>query len=416
MRSLWCTGPSREARPVKRVVVLGATGSVGRSAINVVRRHPDRFRIVGLSARRSVAALEALVREFAPAGVALADAAALKGRPDLADAGWRAGPGAVTELAGLPQADVVLNAVVGAAGLRATIATLEAGKRCALANKESLVAAGELVLDAGRRGGGELVPVDSEHSAILQCIGGARRREVRRIILTASGGPFRNADRAELERVTPEMALRHPTWNMGSKISIDSATLANKALEVIEAHFLYGLPYDRIDVVVHPTSIVHSFVELVDGSVLAQMGEPSMELPILHALTWPRRPPDETLCTFDPVRCSPLAFEPLDQERFPLFALGVGAGRAGGALPAAFNAANEAAVTAFLDGRVSFTGMADVVARVLGSFEGRTAGSLEEVVEVDRAARRLAEAEVAVDRRDSDRRSGWIARTDGRNG
>lgn len=380
---------------VKRIVVLGATGSVGRSALEVIRRHPALFRIVGLSARRSVTALEAVSREFTPDGIALADPAALDDRPDLVTAGWQAGPEAVTELARLPQADVVLNAVVGAAGLRATITALEAGKRCALANKESLVAAGELVLEAGRRGGGELVPVDSEHSAILQCMGGGSRPEVRRIILTASGGPFRKTGMAELERVTAGMALRHPTWNMGSKITIDSATLANKALEVIEAHFLYGLPYDRIDVVVHPTSIVHSLVEFVDGSVLAQMGEPTMELPILHALTWPRRPPDEKLCTFDPVRCSPLAFESVDEERFPLFALGVAAGRAGGAAPAVFNAANEAAVTAFLDGRVTFTGMADVVAAVLRGLEGRNARSLEQVVEVDHDARRLAEAEIA---------------------
>ena len=395
---------------MKRIVVLGATGSVGRAALEVVRRHPARFRIVGLSARRSVGPLEGLAREFAPDVVALADPAALDGRPDLAAAGWLTGADAVTELARLPHADIVLNAVVGAAGLRATIAALEAGKRCALANKESLVAAGELVLEAGRRGGGELVPVDSEHSAILQCIGSGRRREVRRIILTASGGPFRATEAAELERVTAEMALRHPTWNMGSKISIDSATLANKALEVIEAHFLYGLPYERIDVVVHPTSIVHSLVEFVDGSVLAQLGEPTMELPILHALTWPRRPPDDALCTFDPVRCSPLVFEAVDEKRFPLFALGVDAGRAGGAAPAVFNAANEVAVTAFLAGRVTFTGMADVVAAVLRGLEGRTARSLDQVLAVDSDARRLAEAEVAaVDR-------GVIARTEARKG
>lgn len=395
---------------MKRIVVLGATGSVGRAALEVVRRHTERFRIVGLSAHRSVTALAALAREFTPDEVALADQAALDDRPDLVAAGWRAGSGAVTELARLPQADVVLNAVVGAAGLRATLAALAAGKRCALANKESLVAAGELVLEAGRRGGGELVPVDSEHSAILQCIGNARRREVKRIILTASGGPFRETGLAELEGVTAEMALRHPTWNMGSKISIDSATLANKALEVIEAHFLYGLPYDRIDVVVHPTSIVHSFVEFVDGSVLAQMGEPTMELPILHALTWPRRPPDEVLCTFDPVRCSPLAFEPVDGERFPLFTLGVGAGRAGGAAPAVFNAANEVAVTAFLGGKVTFTEMAEVVATVLRGFEGRTACSLDQVLEVDQDARRLARAEIAA----TGRRV--VARTEARKG
>ncbi|MYI07516.1 MAG: 1-deoxy-D-xylulose-5-phosphate reductoisomerase, partial [Gemmatimonadetes bacterium] len=230
----------------------------------------------------------------------------------------------------------------------------------------------------------------SEHSAILQCIGAARRGEVRRIILTASGGPFRQMDRAALEGVDAAMALQHPTWEMGSKISIDSATLANKALEVIEAHFLYGLPYDRIEVVVHPTSIVHSLVEFVDGSVLAQMGEPTMELPILHALAWPRRPPDDVLCTFDPLKASPLVFEPVDTGRFPLFGLGVEAGRAGGASPATFNAANEVAVNAFLEGRVSFTSMADVVAGVLETLQGRSADTLDEILQVDRDARRQA--------------------------
>ena len=379
---------------MKRIVVLGATGSVGRSTLAVVRRHPERFEVVGMSAHRSVAALEALVAEFRPGAVAVADPAALAGRPDLTRAGWRAGPEGVDAMARLDDADVVVNAVVGAAGLGPTVAALEAGKRCALANKESLVAAGKLVLAAARRGGGELVPVDSEHSAILQCMGGARRNEVRRIILTASGGPFRQTDSETLERVTARMALRHPTWDMGAKISIDSATLANKALEVIEAHFLYGLPYDRIGVVVHPTSIVHSFVEFVDGSVLAQMGEPNMELPILHALTWPRRPADEILCNFDPMRSSPLVFDPVDEERFPLFALGVQAGRAGGAAPAVFNAANEVAVTAFLEGRVSFPGMAEVVAAALSGLAGRPAETMEEVLGADGAARRLAAAEV----------------------
>ena len=268
-----------------------------------------------------------------------------------------------------------------------TLAALEAGKRCALANKESLVAAGEIVLDAARRGGGELVPVDSEHSAVLQCIGEARRDEVRRIILTASGGPFREFDRADMQRIDADMALEHPTWKMGAKISVDSATLANKALEVIEAHHLYGLSYDRIDVVVHPTSIVHSFVEFVDGSILAQMGEPNMELPILHALAWPRRSADRELCTFDALKASPLTFEAVDGERFPLFGLGVEAGRAGGGAPAVFNAANEVAVQAFLERRVSFRRMACVVSGTLEALAGASANSLQEILEVDGAAR-----------------------------
>ena len=379
---------------MKGVAVLGATGSVGLSTLAVVRRHRERFRVVAMSAGRSVAALERLAAEFGAGELAVADAAALEARPDLTAAGWRHGPEGVAELACLPGVDVVVNAVVGAAGLPPTLATLEAGKRCALANKESLVAAGELVLAAVRRGGGELVPVDSEHSAILQCMGGARRDEVHRLVLTASGGPFREASAAALERADAAMALRHPTWEMGAKITIDSATLANKALEVIEAHYLYGLPYERIDVVVHPSSIVHSFVEFVDGSVMSQLGVPTMELPILHALTWPRRPPDPALRNFDPVALSPLVFEPVDERRFPLFRLGVDAGRAGGAAPAVFNAANEVAVDAFLKGRVTFPRMAKIVEATLEALEGRTARDLREVLRVDGAARRRAAAEV----------------------
>lgn len=375
---------------MKRIALLGATGSVGSATLEVVRRHPDLFRVVALSAARSVDALEELAAEFEPCLAAVADPTALHRRPDLVDAGWLCGSDGLLQLAALDEADIVVNAVVGAAGLRPTITALECGKRCALANKESLVAAGDLVMEAARRGGGELVPVDSEHSAILQCMGGARPNEVRRVILTASGGPFRETPANELGDVTASMALRHPTWDMGAKISIDSATLANKALEVIEAHYLYGLPYDRIEVVVHPTSIIHSFVEFVDGSILAQLGEPNMELPILHALTWPRRAVDRSLCTFDPVQWSPLAFEPVDEERFPLFGQGVAAGRAGGGAPAVFNAANEVAVTAFLEGSISFPGMSEVVASTLKRMDGRTAGTLDEVIRVDRDARRLA--------------------------
>ena len=379
---------------MKRLAILGATGSVGTSTLAVVRRHPERFEVVALSARRSVGALEALATEFGVRDVAVAEASGLEDRPDLLDAGWRTGPDSVARLARLPGVDVVVNAVVGAAGLQPTIGALETGKRCALANKESLVAAGEVVLDAARRGGGELIPVDSEHSAILQCIGSARLDEVHRLILTASGGPFRETGADVLARADAGMALKHPTWEMGSKISIDSATLANKALEVIEAHFLYGLSYDHIDVVVHPKSIVHSFVEFVDGSVLAQLGEPTMELPILHALTWPRRPSDPVLRTFDPIALSPLVFEPVDEVRFPLFRLGVDAGRSGGAAPAVFNAANEIAVEAFLNGEVTFPGMSEVVGWALETLGSATATTLDEVLRVDRAARQCAAEKV----------------------
>ncbi len=375
------------------MAVLGATGSVGMTTLDVARRHPERFQVAALAAARSVDRLEALAAEFGVAHVAVADPAALDARAP-ARAGWRSGPRSVEEIARLAEVEIVVNAVVGAAGLRATLASLEAGKRCALANKESLVAGGELVTAAARRGGGELVPVDSEHSAIHQCLAGAAPKDLHRVILTASGGPFRDASPARLEAAGPETALRHPTWQMGAKISIDSATLANKALEVIEAHFLFGVPYERIEVVIHPTSVVHSFVELVDGSVLAQLGEPTMELPVLHALVWPDRAADPALRTFDPLASSPLEFEPVDRRRFPLFELGVSAGRAGGAAPAVFNAANEVAVEAFLRRRVTFSGMARVVSAALEALDGRSAHDLESVLDADASARRVATAEV----------------------
>jgi len=279
---------------------------------------------------------------------------------------------------------------VGAAGLEPTLNALRAGHRLALANKESLVAGGALVLRAAELGGGEIVPIDSEHSAILQCLAGSEPEAVRRLVLTASGGPFRGRNPEDLWHVRPEDALRHPTWDMGAKITIDSATLANKALEIIEAHHLYGLPYDRIDAVVHPQSIVHSFVEFVDGSVLSQLGLPTMELPILYALSYPERVEDETLCTYDPVRSSPLTFEQIEQDAFPLFGLGVEAGVKGGVVPAAYNAGNEIAVHAFLEGRIRFPEMADVVS---GAMEGVGVGqltSVEDVLAVDGTARAVA--------------------------
>jgi len=378
---------------VIRIAVLGSTGSIGRSALEVVRRHPDRFRVTALSANRRAETLQAQVLEFAPSAAVLADA----GPGEIPSSGggtrWGAGRDALLELASRDDVDVVVNALVGAAGLEPTLAALEAGKRLALANKESLVAGGPLVLSAAERGGGEMVPVDSEHSAILQCLRGSPRREVARLILTASGGPFRGWNKERLAEVRPEQALRHPTWDMGSKITIDSATLANKALEVIEGHFLFGVGYDRIEAVVHPQSIVHSLVEFVDGSLLAQVGEPNMELPILYALAYPERVEDGVLRTFDPVAASPLTFEAVDHEAFPLYGLGVGAGATGGLAPAVFNAANEVAVAAFLGGRIRFPEMAVVVSRALEDASSSQPGSLDEVLEADMEARKRAESE-----------------------
>jgi len=314
--------------------------------------------------------------------------------PDRAGAAqWGSGRQALLEAATHPDADIVLNALVGAAGLEPTLAALRAGKRVALANKESLVCGGPLVMEAARRGGGELVPVDSEHSAILQCLHGTDPAAVSRLLLTASGGPFRGYSAERLAAVTPADALRHPTWEMGAKVTVDSATLANKALEVIEAHFLFGVPYERIEAVVHPQSIIHSMVELVDGSVLAQLGFPTMELPILYALTHPERLPYRTR-RFDPVAAGTLTFEPVRAESFPAFGLGVQAGRAGGTAPAVYNAANEVAVAAFLAGRLPFTGIAGAIAAALERHPGGEALALEQVLEADAWARRETETYV----------------------
>ena len=365
----------------RRIAILGSTGSIGTTALRVLARHADRFSITALTAFGNATLLQEQVAQSRPSFVGLVDA---DGPPHP---GWRTGPDCLVEAASHDEVDIVLNAVVGAAGLDATLAGVERGKRVALANKESLVVAGALVAAACARGGGEIVPVDSEHSAILQCIMGRPASEVRRVILTASGGPFRAWSRARIERATVADALQHPTWRMGRKITVDSASLANKALEVIEAHFLFGLPYDRIEVVVHPQSVVHSFVEFVDGSVLAQVGVPSMELPVLYALTHPERVVDTGVPPFDPVELSPLTFEPVRHDDFPALSLGVGAGRAGGAAPAVFNAANERAVALFLDGRITFGEIARAIESALDALGGAPSDTRDALLTADAAAR-----------------------------
>jgi 1-deoxy-D-xylulose-5-phosphate reductoisomerase len=371
-----------DARP-RGVAILGSTGSIGTTALRVLARQRDRFRVAALTAFSNAALLREQAALFRPTFVGLAGAAADPAQPD-----WRTGSGCLVEAATRPDVDVVLNSVVGAVGLDATLAALSAGKRVALANKETLVVAGELAAEAARRGGGEIVPVDSEHSAILQCIGGRPRAEVRRLVLTASGGPFRGWSSERLARATVADALQHPTWRMGRKITVDSATLANKALEVIEAHFLFGLGYEQIEVVVHPQSVVHSFVEFVDGSVLAQMGVPSMELPVLYALTHPDRVPDTGVPPFDPVELSPLTFERVRTNDFPALRLGVEAGRTGGAAPAVFNAANEQAVAIFLEGRMTFPDIPRSIESALAALGGMPGGSRDALLRADAAARR----------------------------
>ncbi len=364
------------------VAILGSTGSVGTSTLRVLARHPERFRAAALTANGNVVDLAAQVAQWTPSYVGM-----VSGEPP-AGSGWHTGPACLTEAATRTDVDIVLNAVVGAAGLEATLAALGAGKRVALANKETLVMAGPVVMAAARTGQGSLVPVDSEHSAILQCLGGRTADDIRRLVITASGGPFRTWPDDRIASATVEDALNHPTWRMGSKITVDSATLVNKALEVIEAHYLFGVPYDRIDVVVHPQSLVHSFVEFTDGSVLAQLGVPSMELPILYALTHPERLPDAGVPRFDPVAAGSLDFEPVRQAAFPALGLGIAAGRTGGAAPAVFNAANEEAVAGFLAGHLQFGQIAERIAHALDDLSDRPGATLEHLLEADAEARR----------------------------
>jgi 1-deoxy-D-xylulose-5-phosphate reductoisomerase len=365
------------------VAILGSTGSIGTTALRVLARQRERFHVSALTAFSNAALLAEQAAEFRPTYVGL-----VRNGDEHSHSGWGSGNGCLIEAATRPDADIVLNAVVGAAGLDATLAALERGKRVALANKESLVMGGALVTAAAQRGGGELVPVDSEHSAILQCIAGRPTAEVRRLVITASGGPFRRWTSRQLENATLADALQHPTWRMGRKITVDSATLANKALEVIEAHFLFGLPYDRIEVVVHPQSVVHSFVEFVDGSVLAQMGVPSMELPVLYALSYPDRAADTGVPPFDPVELSPLTFEKVRARDFPALELGTQAGRLGGAAPAVFNAANEQAVALFLEGTIRFADISRAIESALGRYSSAPSGSREAILDADAVTRR----------------------------
>lgn len=383
---------------IRQVAVLGATGSIGGSTLDVIARHPDRFRASVLAAHRQVDALVALCKKHQPDLAVIADPA-LEGElaRKLAAGGVHcsvaAGHDAITEAAASHRCDTVVAAIVGAAGLDSTLAAARAGKRLLLANKESIVMAGPLLLAAVREGGGDLIPVDSEHNAIFQCLPGGRpdlaRSGVRRLILTASGGPFRGRTRAELAGVTPDQACKHPKWSMGRKISVDSATLMNKGLEVIEAHHLFNASADTIDVLVHPQSLVHSLVEYVDGSVLAQLGNPDMRTAIAHALAWPDRvcagvPP------LDLAQHATLRFEAPDLATFRCLALAFQALRAGGDAPAILNAANEVAVEAFLAGGLPFLSIADVVESVLTELPAKPVVDVRSLTERDRSAREAA--------------------------
>lgn len=379
---------------MKRLAILGSTGSIGRDVLDVIRQFPGHYSVVGLAAGRNTALLMEQIRYFRPEVAAVLSpelAASLKEATNLLSIIILHGKDGYKAVATHPQVDLVVSAMVGAAGLIPTLAALEAGKAVALANKETLVTAGPLVTSIAREKGVTLLPIDSEHSAIFQSLQGHRREDVRRLVLTASGGPFWSRSDEELTSVTPEEALRHPNWSMGAKISIDSATLMNKGLEVIEARWLFDVPVDRIDVLVHRQSIVHSMVEYIDGSVVAQMGIPDMRVPIAYALAFPARIP-LTLPSLDLVRSGPLTFEAPPRDRFPCLALAYEAARRGGTLPTALNAANEVAVEAFLEGRIGFLAIPKVIEGVLEDFPSGDIHTLDDVVAADAFARLRAEA------------------------
>lgn len=370
---------------------MGSTGSIGKQTLEVAAANPDKLKIRVLVAHKSDEILEQQIRQFEPDFAVLTDkeaaarlSARYHGRTEILS-----GEEGLLAAATYSEVDTVLASMVGYAGLRPTMAAIECGKNIALANKETLVAGGSLVMKAVAEHGVSLTPVDSEHSAIFQSLRGGAEKEVKRLIITASGGPFRGRQRSELENVTLEQCLNHPNWSMGRKVTLDSSTLANKGLEVIEAHWLFDMPYDKIDVVVHPQSIVHSLVEFCDGSVIAQLGEPDMRLPIQFALSWPERY-DYSFEQLDLVRAGSLTFEAPDLEAFPSLKIAMDCGRAGGTLPCAFNAANEEAVNAFFDGKIKYLDIPYINAKTTELCKNIAEPQIEDIVAADTEARRIA--------------------------
>jgi len=370
---------------LKYISILGASGSIGQQTLDVIRAHPDEFRLAAASVGKNIEAARRLIAEFSPSLVAVADRDAYEvlyreysGRTAVVY-----GEEGLVEAAVCPQADVVVTAVVGSVGLVPTLKAIEAGKTIALANKETLVVAGHLVTAAAKRRGVPLLPVDSEHSAIFQCLQGEKREHVEKLILTASGGSFRDRTREELAHVTVEEALRHPNWSMGAKITIDSATMMNKGFEVIEAHWLFGLPYERIDVVLHRESVIHSLVEFRDTSILAQLGTPDMRIPIQYALAYPERLPLAAAKPLDLAALGALHFAPVDFDRYRCLRFAYEAGKRGGSLPTVLNAANEEAVAAFLAGRIPFLAIEEWIERALERHQPVDDPQLEEIREID---------------------------------
>ncbi len=379
---------------MRRVAILGSTGSIGTNALDVLRRLQKSFSVCGLTAYRNVDLLRQQVEEFKPGIVACVDPDAAQ-QLGIEGVEVVTGPHGIDQVATLQEADIVLNALVGAVGLGPTVRALQAGKRVALANKESLVMGGELVMQLVTKSSGQLIPVDSEHSAIFQCLQGRQGRgELKKVILTASGGPFLTLKPEELASVSPRQALSHPTWEMGRKVTIDSATLMNKGLEVIEAHWLFGVPISQIEVMIHQQSIVHSLVEFSDNSVLAQLSLPDMRLPIQYALTYPHREPSPQ-APLDLAQVGALTFQQPDRKRFPCLQLAYDAGQAGGTMPAVLNAANEEAVEAFLADDIGFTDIPAVIGETLAEHHLVGHPDLDEILAADRWARETARKRIS---------------------
>lgn len=378
--------------------MLGSTGSIGCSALDVISHHADRFELVGLAARRSHDKLAEQCDACPSALFALTDSGELDvllaKRPELARRAVGSGETALTELIERTKPDLVVNALVGFVGLKPTLMALSAGIPVAMANKESIVAGGEILLAAARDGNSRLIPIDSEHVAISQCLGSEPREYVERVVVTASGGALRDRPQEELEAVTVEEVLAHPTWDMGDKITVDCATLMNKGLEIIEAHWLFDLPFDKIDVVIHPQSIVHSFVEFIDGSIIAQMGDPDMRYPILYALSYPER--RGSRLRSDVTGFPELTFRPMDAGRYPCFELALEAAKRGGNSPTVLNAANELAVGAFLAGDISFTRITEIIGEALNGVANGAVHSLDDIVAADTVAREWIHGRFAI--------------------
>ncbi len=375
---------------MKNIVILGSTGSIGTQALDIIRRNKAYFKVSALTAYNNIELLKDQIEEFRPEKVGVVDAekAEILKKTIPQDIEVLTGHAALKDLASQPGIDMVLVAVVGIAGLEATLAALESGNYVALANKETLVTGGQLVIDAATRTGSRIIPVDSEHSAIFQCLQGADRQDVSKIILTASGGPFRGLKRDRLENVRPEDALNHPNWSMGKKVTIDSATLMNKGLEIIEAKWLFDLSIDQIQVIVHPQSIIHSMVEFKDGSVLAQLGMPDMRIPILYAFSYPRRMKSPVQAV-DFTRIGRLTFEEPDMESFPCLTLAIRAAKIGGTMPVVLNAANEIAVERFINGDIKFMDIPDIVEKAMDTHQVIPRPSLADILQVDKETREL---------------------------